>query len=47
MDWKILRMQIITATGWTFEYVDQLDHEQVMEWLGFQEGVAEANGGSN
>lgn len=42
LEWPIQRQQIIQATGWTFEYVDSLDIEQIAEILGYYDGIDKA-----
>lgn len=42
LEWPIQRQQIIQATGWTFDYVDSLDIEQIGEVLGYYDGLEKA-----
>jgi len=42
--WQIQRAQIATETGWTFDYIDELNEEDITTLLATWEGAARAQG---
>ena len=42
LEWDIVRMRLVSETGWTLDYVDSLSDHDVQMYLAYQTGIAAA-----